>query len=77
MRRAQGETLRNAEQAEPEQMQIGRLIDVGRFIPKKGVIAAICPELDLSGGGGPNAHGASAAGQPRLLRKAHFQAFEL
>lgn len=55
MRRALGERLRNAEQAEQKQMQIGRLIDVGSFIPKKGVIAAICPELNLSEGGGPNA----------------------
>lgn len=61
MRRALGKRLRNAEQAEEKQMQIGRLIDVGSFIP--GVIAAICPELNLSEGGGPNAHRASAACQ--------------
>lgn len=66
MRRALGKRLRNAEQAEREQMQIGRLIDVGSFKKKKkkGVIAAICPELKLSEGGGPNAHRASAACQP-------------
>lgn len=45
-------------------MQIGRLIDVGSFTPKKGVIAAICPELKLSEGGGPSARRASAACQP-------------
>lgn len=59
MRRALGKRLRNAEQAEQGQMQIGRLIDVGSFKKKKkkkGVIAAICPELKLSEGGGPNAH---------------------